>query len=40
MAGVGLGVLHGVFAPFALTVAGFDLVSALLIFAWWRGSGP
>ena len=34
VAGVGLGVAHGIFAPLALFVAGFDFVSALLILAY------
>lgn len=33
---VGLGVVNGVFSPLALGVAGFDLVSALLVFAFRR----
>jgi hypothetical protein len=33
---VGLGVKRGVFAPLALGVAGFDLASGLLAFAYWR----
>ena len=33
---VGLGVKRGVFAPLALAVAGFDLLSGVLAFAYWR----
>ncbi len=34
VAGVGIGVAHGIFSPLALAVAGFDFVSALLILAY------
>lgn len=34
VAGVGIGVLHGIFAPLALLVTVFDFVSGLLIFAY------
>ncbi len=34
VAGVGLGVAHGIFAPLALLVAGFDFISALLILGY------
>jgi hypothetical protein len=33
---VGLGVRRGVFAPLALGVAGFDLLSGVLAFAYWQ----
>jgi hypothetical protein len=33
---VGLGVKRGVFAPLALGVAGFDLLSGVLALAYWR----
>lgn len=33
---VGLGVWHGVFASLALAVAGFDLLSGVLAFVYWR----
>ena len=33
--GVVLGVFKGIFSPLALLVSGFDLVSALIIFAYW-----
>lgn len=36
-AAVGIGVLNGVFAPLALTVAFFDLATAVLCFIYWRG---
>jgi hypothetical protein len=32
--GMAIGVAHGIFAPLALGVAGFDFVSAVLIFAY------
>jgi hypothetical protein len=35
-AAVALGVLRAVFGPLALLVAGFDLLSGLLILAYWR----
>lgn len=35
-AAVGLGVLHGIFSPLALGVAGFDLGSGILIVIYWR----
>jgi hypothetical protein len=36
-AAVGLGVLHAIFSPLALAVAGFDLLSGVLALAyWWR----
>jgi len=35
VAGVGLGVSRGIFSPLALLVAGFDFVSALIIFWYW-----
>lgn len=35
-AAVGLGVKSAVFAKLALLVAGFDFLSGLLIFAYWR----
>lgn len=31
---VGLGVLHGLFGPLAMLVAGFDLLSAMLMFVY------
>ena len=34
--GVALGVIYAVFAPFALLVALFDLVSAVLVLKYWR----
>lgn len=34
VAGVGIGVLHGIFAPLALLVTVFDFISGLLIFAY------
>ena len=34
VAGVGIGVLHGIFSPLALLVASFDFLSALVIFAY------
>lgn len=34
VAGVGIGVLHGIFAPLALGVTVFDLVSGVLILAY------
>ena len=34
--GVVLGVLKGIFSPLALGVSGFDLISALIIFSYWR----
>ncbi len=33
---VGLGVYHQLFAPLAFAVAGFDLLSGLLILLFWR----
>ncbi|NWJ41281.1 MAG: patatin [Geothrix sp.] len=33
---VGLGFLHGLFGPLAMLVAGFDLLSAVLFFAYLR----
>jgi hypothetical protein len=36
---VGLGVAKAVFASLALAVAGFDLLSGLLIIALWRSQG-
>ena len=33
---VGLGVFNGVFSSLALGVAGFDLLSGVLIFIYWR----
>ncbi len=42
VAGVGIGVLHGIFAPLALLVSVFDFVSGVLILAYLphaRGSG-
>src|SRR5713101_7735984 len=35
VAAVGLGVSRGLFAPLALLVAGFDFISAVLIFWYW-----
>ena len=35
VAGVVLGVFKGIFSPLALLVSGFDLISALIIFAYW-----
>jgi len=35
VAGVALGVVRGIFSPLALAVCGFDLISALIIFAYW-----
>lgn len=35
-AAVGLGVMNGVFSPLAWLVAGFDLLSGVLILAYWR----
>ncbi|HQX83754.1 MAG TPA: hypothetical protein PKW63_18460, partial [Vicinamibacterales bacterium] len=35
-AAVGIGVMNGVFSPLAWLVAGFDLLSAALILAYWR----
>jgi hypothetical protein len=35
-AAVALGVVHGIFAPIALGVAGFDLVSGVVIMLYWR----
>ena len=32
---VGLGVSHAIFSALALLVAGFDLISGVLIFAYW-----
>lgn len=37
---VGLGVANGVFSALALSVAGFDLVSGVLIFLYLRRSRP
>ena len=37
VAGVGIGVAHGIFAPMALAVTVFDFVSGVLIFAYWWG---
>jgi hypothetical protein len=34
-AAVGLGVLHGIFSPLALGVAGFDLLSGILALVYW-----
>jgi hypothetical protein len=34
-AAVGLGVMHGVFSPVALGVAGFDLLSGILALMYW-----
>lgn len=31
-----LGVVKGIFSPFALLVSGFDLISAVIIFVYWR----
>lgn len=36
VAGVGIGVLHGIFAPLALVVTVFDFVSGVLILAYRR----
>lgn len=36
VAAVGLGVLHNIFSSMALLVAGFDLLSAVLILWYWR----
>lgn len=36
VAGVGIGVLHGIFAPLALAVTVFDFVSGVLILAYLR----
>lgn len=38
-AAVGLGVLNGVFSPLALSVAFFDLATAVLCFVYWRRLG-
>ena len=35
VAAVILGVLRGIFSPLALVVSSFDLVSAVIIFAYW-----
>ena len=35
VAGMGIGVLHGIFAPLALLVAMFDFVSGVLILTYW-----
>jgi uncharacterized protein YjeT (DUF2065 family) len=35
VAGVTLGVSRGIFSPLALLVAGFDFISALIIFWYW-----
>jgi hypothetical protein len=42
VAGVAIGVLHGIFAPLALVVTVFDFVSGVLILAYLRrrGVGP
>lgn len=37
VAGVGIGVAHGIFAPPALAVTVFDLASGALILAYWWG---
>jgi hypothetical protein len=37
VAAVGLGVLKSIFSPLALFVAGFDLLSALLVICYWLG---
>ena len=34
---VGLGVMNGIFSPLATLVAGFDLLSGIIIIAYWRG---
>jgi hypothetical protein len=34
VAGVGIGVAHGIFSPLALLVAGFDFASAIVIMAY------
>ena len=36
VAGVAIGVLHGIFAPLALGVTVFDFVSGVVILAWLR----
>lgn len=33
---VGMGVVHGLFSPLGLLVAGFDLLSGVLILVYWR----
>ena len=35
-AAVGLGVYNGIFSALALAVAGFDLLSGIAIFIYWR----
>ena len=35
---VGLGVIGGIFGPLSWLVAGFDLLSGILIFAYWKRS--
>ncbi len=40
VAGVGIGVMHGIFAPLALIVTLFDFVSGVLIMAYLRRLGP
>ncbi len=37
VAAVGLGVVKSIFSPLALLVAGFDLLSALLVICYWLG---
>jgi len=34
--GVGVGVVNAIFAPVALLVAGFDLLSCIIILAYWK----
>ena len=34
---VGLGIMYGIFSPLAWLVAGFDLLSGLIILAYWQG---
>jgi hypothetical protein len=34
VAGMGIGMAHGIFSPLGVLVAAFDLVSALLMFAY------
>jgi hypothetical protein len=38
--GMAIGVAHGIFSPLALSVAGFDFVSAVLIFAYLARMAP
>ncbi|HTC22638.1 MAG TPA: patatin [bacterium] len=38
-AAVGIGVLHQIFSGLALLVAGFDLLSGILILLYWRSLG-